>query len=118
MEMRKFFIRPFIPEKIHALHELSMNLWSYWDKDAGKLFRRLDPQLFRATHHNAVELLCRLSTARLEEMAKDKGFLHDLKEVYDAFKAYMEFESSFSPDNLTAYICTEYGLHESVPIYS
>ena len=42
MEMRKFFIRPFIPEKIHALHELSMNLWSYWDKDAGKLFRRLD----------------------------------------------------------------------------
>ncbi|MFH1653225.1 MAG: alpha-glucan family phosphorylase [Pseudomonadota bacterium] len=127
MDVRKFFIRPFIPEKINKLLELAFNVWATWDKDAEKLFHRLDPQLFRSVAHNPVELLYRLTPERLEEVAKDKGFQHELKQVYEKFKTYMEFEGTyksgksektFSKEDTAVYMCMEYGLHESIPLYS
>lgn len=127
MDTRKFFIKPQIPEKLEPLHELAFNMWSCWDRDAERLFHRLDPQMFRKLNHNPVELLYRMDTERLKEVAKDKGFLYELKQVYDKYKRYLEFEGTylsggedkpFTQDDLVVYICTEYGLHESVPTYS
>lgn len=127
MDVRKFFIKPMIPDKISALHDLSFNLWSSWDKDAEKLFHRLDPQLFRNLNHNPVELLYKIEPERLKEVSKDKGFLYELKQVDEKFKRYLSFEGtyvkdgeehSFQQDDVVVYICCEYGLHESVPIYS
>lgn len=127
MDTRKFFIRPQIPAKIAVLEELSQNMWTYWDKDAERLFHRLDPKLFRRLHHNAVELLYKINEERLIEVSKDKGFLYELKQINDRFKNYMEFEGTytdegrdvqFNKDDLIAYTCMEYGLHESLPFYS
>lgn len=127
MDIRKFYIKPNIPEKISALNDLAFNMWSCWDKDAEKLFHRLDPKLFRNLNHNPVELLYRVSTQRLQEAAKDKGFLHELKHVREKYDDYMSYEGvnvvgesevAFSPDDIVAYTCMEYGLHESVPTYS
>jgi starch phosphorylase len=127
MDVRKFFIKPLIPENLLPLQELAFNMWSCWEKDAEKLFHRLDPQLFRELNHNPVELLYRLSPQRLAEAAKNRGFLYELGEVYERFQGYLNFKGSyatggedapFSRDNVIAYICTEYGLHESLPVYS
>lgn len=127
MDVRKFFIRPQIPEKIHALHDLAFNVWTCWDKDSEKLFHRLDPQLFRQLNHNPVEFLYKLNPDRLKEAAKDKGFLYELQHVTEKFKSYMGYEGTylengeekqFNKDDVVAYICTEYGLHESIPLYS
>lgn len=127
MDVRKFFIKPAIPEKISRLQDLAFNLWSCWDKDAERLFHRLDPQLFRKLNHNPIELLYNLPAERLDEMAGDEGFLYELNQAYDKFQRYMRFEGSyvasgedrlFSKDDVIAYLCMEYGLHESVPSYS
>lgn len=127
MDTRKFFIRPSIPEKLAPLVELSANMWTCWDKDAEKLFHRLNPQLFRKLNHNPTELLYKLEPERLNEAARDKGFLYEMKQVYDKYQSYMTFEGTytvggeekkFSEDNLVVYTCMEYGIHESLPIYS
>lgn len=127
MDIRKFFIKPVIPERIKSLNEIAFNVWSCWDMDAQRLFHRIEPQLFRKLSHSPVELLYRLDPALLEEAAKDEGFLYELDRVYDKFKRYMKFEGSyvqsgkskpFSTDDVVAYICMEYGLHESIPAYS
>lgn len=127
MDVRDFFIRPYMPEKIGKLQDLAFNLWSYWDKEAERLFHRINPKLFRKLNHNPIELLYKLSSEKLEELAKDKGFLHEFKRVYEKFENYMNYEGtyesegsnlSFQSDDIVAYICMEYGLHESIPLYS
>jgi starch phosphorylase len=127
MDVRRFFIKPQIPEKLAALEVIAENMWAYWDKDAERLFHRLDPQLFRKLNHNSVELLYRINADRLKEAAKDKGFLYELKRVFEKFKNYMSYEGTymsrseerpFSKDDLVMYSCMEYGLHESLPFYS
>lgn len=127
MDIRRFFIKPQIPSKLNELEILSQNIWAFWDKDAEKLFHRLDPKLFRHLNHNPVELLFRMDSKRLNEASKDKGFLNELRRVYDKFDSYMGFEGTyaygeedkpFSPDDTIVYTCMEYGLHESLPFYS
>ncbi|MBI4212316.1 MAG: alpha-glucan family phosphorylase [Deltaproteobacteria bacterium] len=121
--MRKFFIKPEIPPALERLHEMAFNIWSCWDVDAQRLFHRLDPVRFREVNHNPVELLYTLSSQTLDKAASDKGYLYELEKVYDKYKAYMAYEhvpqkGDAAYDFLVAYICMEYGLHESFPIYS
>ena len=127
MDVRRFFIKPALPNEIKALEVLAQNMWATWDRDAERLFHRLDPALFRALNHNPVELLYRIDPKRLKEVAKDKGFLFELKQVEEKFKHYISFEGTFVEDGvektfseseLVAYTCMEYGLHESLPCYS
>src|SRR3989338_2864031 len=125
MDIRRFFIKPAIPEKIKGLNDLAFNVWSCWDQDAQKLFHRIDPKLFREAYHNPVGILYHLSPEQLKDLSQDKGFLHELKRVEDKFKEYLAFEGtylegekSFSREHGIAYLCMEYGLHESIPIYS
>ncbi len=122
-----FYVNPSIPEKIKKLHELSYNLWSTWDKSALNLFNRIDPILYRKVNHNPVELLHLISDDRLHELSNDQGFLNELDSVYTSFKKYMKWKGSYKKDkqnlsndknDLIAYFSMEYGLHESIPIYS
>jgi starch phosphorylase len=88
----------------------------------------MDPILYSKFEHNPVELLTKISNSRLEELSKDAGFLYELQQVYASFKDYLNFnETSYiyknkkwvgDHDKKCAYLCLEYGLHESIPIYS
>ncbi|HQH79845.1 MAG TPA: alpha-glucan family phosphorylase [bacterium] len=127
MDVRKFFIKPQIPERLKPLEALAHNIWAFWDKDAEKLFHRLDPQLYRKVAHNPVEFLYRLDEEKILAAAKDRGFLYELGRVSEKFKNYLEFdgtyvkdgvEKTFSPDDIVLYSCMEYGLHESLAFYS
>src|SRR5438045_7319103 len=69
-----------LPERIRSLVDLSQNLWWSWQLDARELFHRIDHRLWEATRHNAVEFLRQVDPERLEQRAKDPGFL----ERYDA----------------------------------
>jgi starch phosphorylase len=114
-------VKPRIPEKISRLMTLSYNLWSTWDTDAGSLFRRIDPVLYRKCDHNPVKLLHVVSRNRLEELAEDNGFMFEIDKVWNKFEEYLRFSpSGNSPfnGNKIAYFSMEYGLHESLPVYS
>src|SRR5690554_1885155 len=123
-----FYVNPRIPVKLEKLHKLSYNLWSTWDKQAIKLFNRIDPIIYRQCAHNPVMLLHRISPKSLEELAHDDGFISELERVWTGFNNYLSYKGyytdsdgrkqKFGADDHIAYLSMEYGLHESLPIYS
>jgi len=128
LKLNKLYVKPKLPAKLVPLTELSQNLWSTWDMDAYRLFSRIDPNLFRKYNHNPVNLLQGISQSRLEELAHNKGFLFEMRSVHKKFKSYLGYTGNYTnaegkmqdfPENMKiAYFSMEFGLHESLPIYS
>jgi starch phosphorylase len=117
--------RTALPARIGRLWEFATNLSWTWDRDARAVFRRIDIQLWRRTRHNPVDLLLRISPDRLEKLAENPEFLAR----YDSVSATVNVEAGAEgtwfvrnypelADRPIAYFCAEFGLHESVPIYS
>ena len=116
---------PELPPRIGRLWEFAHDLSWTWDRDARAAFQRVDRRLWRQTKHNPVELLLRVSAERLEALTADEEFLAR----YDAVSATKDREAGADDtwfvtnfpelrDRPIAYFCAEFGLHESVPIYS
>jgi len=116
---------PPLPERITGLWAIATNLSWSWSRPARALFRAIDPPLWSLTRHNPIALLRRVDRARLAACAQDPAFLR----LYDAAReaaardavpeptwfanAYPQFAA-----RPIAYFCAEFGLHNSVPIYS
>lgn len=117
-------VRPVIPQALARLEELAGNLLYSWDRRARGLFLRIDPGLWEECEHNPTVFLRRVPQERFEALAEDPDFLQDYNAVLSAFDQYRETTASCSvegidPDNdLIAYFCMEYGLHESLRLYS
>ena len=124
MHVRKFTILPRLPDRLAALERIAMNLWWTWNPDAIALFRRLDEDLFSTTAHNPVKMLGVIDQDRLEAFADDGGFLAHMDRVDATLYSYMETKTWFSEEHpegqgtRLAYFSAEFGLHESLPIYS
>ncbi len=116
-----FDVAPLIPAEISFLDTLSRNMWWCWNQDAQELFRRISPELWQDTHLNPRQLLMHVPQDTLRALAGDEGFLRHLKEVKQRFdaEAVPSFYPSQSGDGeCICYFSLEYGLHESVRIYS
>ena len=115
---------PILPERIGRLYELASNLWWSWHEDGRQVFRSLDYALWRISGHNPVKLLGGVSQQNLEALAENKGFLCQLRRAEGRLNSYLEgatwFEKVTSESNkpLIAYFSAEFGIHESLPIYS
>src|ERR1700741_2031024 len=85
---------------------------------------RLHPALWDAVGHSPKALLKRIDEQRLLDAAADPAFLDSLTRVlagFDAYHAEPPFKQNsggFRPDDLVAYFCAEFGVHESLPTYS
>ena len=114
-------VKPRIPETLQGIKDLSENLWFVWDHDARELFRRMDPELWDETRRNPVELLSRLSQKRLEDLARDEGFLAQMARVRQEFDRYMSEKADFSVFGggkqpfLVAYLRRNVGLETVFP---
>ena len=117
-------VNPKIPKRLARLEELAGNLWYSWDRPTRAIFARLNPALWDAVGHNPKAMLKRIDEQRLIDAASDPAFLDSLTRVLAAFDAYHAeppFRSSaggFKGDELVAYFCAEFGVHESLPMYS
>ena len=109
-------VAPSIPGSISFLEELGRNLWWCWNADAIELFRRINPKLWHESGLNPLQFLRLVSQERLEMLAIDDGFLKQLNDV----KARFVKEAVNADDNKTGicYFSLEYGIHESVRLYS
>jgi glycogen phosphorylase len=122
--IRTFQVFPDLPAALVPLQELAKNLWWTWNPDAADLFRRLDRDLWNQTNHNPVKLLGVLSPAQLTEAATDAGYLAQLNRVYAHFQRDLSEPTWFEKNHAdlkstcVAYFSAEFGLHESLPIYS
>lgn len=116
---------PKLPPRLSRLDQLAYNLWWSWNPEARRLYSAVDPALWEYVYHNPVKFLRRVDPGTLERAASDDAFLSRYKTVMAAFDAYMRPESTWFegtyPDlagHTIAYFSAEFGLHESLPIYS
>ena len=109
---------------ISALKELTKNLWWSWDTEAKQIFEELSPLLWERNNHNPVELLRHISNDGL--VARCTGeFGSKIDRAYARFSAYLNEKETWAAKNTpelvkdpVAYFSAEFGIHESVRIYS
>jgi len=117
-------IRPKLPQRLQRLEELANNLWYSWDRPTRSLFARLDRALWQTIGHSPRAFLRNVDQKRLEEAAEDPVFLASFHRALSAYDSYHEpptrgeQTAQLQRDDVVAYFCAEFGLHESLPIYS
>jgi starch phosphorylase len=122
--LHKFTVVPSLADELVALQRVAYNLWWSWEPDAINLFRRLDAELWQATRHNPVEMLGILQQTTLESLKSDEGFMAHLRMVDEKLSDYLAEKTWFqktcngSSQMKVAYFSMEFGLHESLPVYS
>jgi starch phosphorylase len=126
LKSRMFRVVPRIPDRLGDMKKIAGNTQWSWNKNAIGLFRSIDPDLWEKTRHNPTLLLGRISQSRLNELSEDPVFLSALDEVsadMDEYLAQPTWFSKHHPDvvenkQVIGYFSAEFGLHESLPIYS
>jgi len=119
-----FTVSPILPKKLEGLRELAYNLWWTWNSDARDLFSRLDMDLWEETRHNPVALLSRIKQEVLDIRAQDDSYVYQLQKVLDKFRQSLTIPNWFQKTgkfnhNLNiAYFSMEYGITESLAVYS
>ncbi|MBI5208157.1 MAG: alpha-glucan family phosphorylase [Candidatus Firestonebacteria bacterium] len=120
-----FRVVPLLPDKIKTLNEFIYNLYWTWDHEALDLFSRIDHDLWNEVNHNPVLLLSKINQKRLEELSEDEGFTSHLERILANFNWYCREKTWFGklygekyPNLVIAYFSAEFGITESIPIYS
>ena len=118
-------VNPQLPKRIEKLSDVANNLWWSWNTEYLKLFKKIDRDLWETVNKNPVKFLKQVSQEKLEEVSKNTSFLKEYDKIIENFENYMKSKNTwFSnkyPDNkndLIAYFSAEYGLDETIPIYS
>ncbi len=121
----KITVKPQLPKSINRLDEIANNLWWSWNSEYLRLLKKIDRDLWETVEKNPVKFLKRVSQERLEMSAKDSSFVKEYEKVLKNYEDYMSSKDTwFSkkyPENkndLIAYFSAEYGLDETIPIYS
>ena len=104
---------------------LARNLWWSWHPEVTNLFRELDPVRFRQLDHNPIALLSEFTPERLEARAAELVLYSRINQAYRRLKEYLAAENTWSNVHAgvlgskpVVYFSAEFGIHESVPIYS
>lgn len=110
---------------VPELRELARNLWWTWQPNVIALFRDLDPVLWRKVNHNPFAFLSAISQEALEKQAFELASesrvsyaVHRLHEYLRREQSWSDTASSPLRARPVAYFSAEFGLHESIPIYS
>jgi starch phosphorylase len=118
-------LRQFVAPAHQKLRLLAQNLWWSWDPATSDLFRELDPVLWRELNHNPIALLERLPIERLEQRAADLVLHGRINNAYRRLQEYLGTDRTWGARHggvlwarPVAYFSAEFGLHESLPIYS
>ena len=115
------FIAP-LQERLWAL---ARNLWWSWDHNSSSLFLDLDPARWSELNHNPIALLSELPLAKLETRAAELMLHSRVNYAYRRMLEYLEADRTWGARHAgvlrphpVAYFSAEFGLHESLPVYS
>jgi starch phosphorylase len=110
---------------VHKLQELAQNLWWSWQPEMSGLFRNLEPDLWRAVHHNPVALLHRMDPAEIDRRVHDLELQTRINHAHRLLEQYLRGTEVWGLTRAgallahpVAYFSAEFGLHQSLPIYS
>ena len=122
--IRRFTVRPVLPEPLRLLGDLATNLRWSWHPETQDVFAAIDDELWTASGRDPVKTLGAVSTARLEELAADKRFLRRLELAHADLEQYLTGERWFQKKagadapKAIAYFSPEYGITSVLPQYS
>jgi starch phosphorylase len=116
--LKEFLVRPALPDKLQRMSEIALNLHWSWNHSLRSLFRRLDPVIWKASNHNPIVMLGRVSQATLERAASDPRYLALYRRACETHDAYLAAISTQPSGMLVGYFSMEYGLLDCMPIYS
>jgi starch phosphorylase len=115
----------FIAPSQERLWALARNLWWSWDNDSSNLFRDLDPVRWRQLNHNPIALLSEIPLSGIERRAKELVLHGRINYAYRRQQEYLNADQTWGAAHAgilrprpVAYFSAEFGLHESIPIYS
>ncbi len=105
---------------------VARNLWWSWHPEVVNLFRDLDPVRWRQVDHNPIALLTKMTPDQLAERASEMVLYTRINQAHRRLKEYLNNtqttwgarESGVLGSKPVAYFSAEFGIHESVPIYS
>ena len=115
----------FVAPAHRRLSTIAQNLWWSWDPDMTTLFRELDPAMWRGLDSNPVALLRQMPIDKLEERASELALHSRINYGYRRMQEYLGSKSTWGARHAgvlwarpVAYFSAEFGIHESLPIYS
>ncbi|HEV2276216.1 MAG TPA: alpha-glucan family phosphorylase [Acidobacteriaceae bacterium] len=115
----------FIAPAQERLWSLARNLWWSWDQDTNSLFLDLNPALWKSTNHNPVALLAEMPLSAIERRASELVLHSRINYAYRRQREYLSQDRTWGATHAgvlrprpVAYFSAEFGLHESLPIYS
>ncbi len=115
-----------LPETLEALERISWNYWWSWSGDGAALFRDLDPQLWEECEHNPRRMLKETPAFNLMRMATEPLYIERVRRLAESFDAYTSATHTWATKHAgeitcthpVAYFCAEFGIHNSLPLYS
>ena len=115
---RNIQVQPNLSGKFKGLEEMSYNLWWCWNYEAEEMWQTIgEDGLWDKSGQNPVQLMRMVDLNRLSELENDSEFIAKYEKVYSDFKAYMD-EKKNAKGPSVAYFCMEYGIHDSLKIFS
>jgi len=115
----------FIGPAQERLWSLARNLWWSWDQDCVALFRDLNPTRWRQLNQNPISLLSEIPLGEIERRATELVLHSRINYCYRRQQEYLNGDRTWGAANAgvlrprpVAYFSAEFGLHESLPIYS
>ncbi len=119
-------IAPVLPTELQPLNDLAKNLRWSWRPEAQELFAEADPQTWEASGGNPIRVLAGLSASRARELANDTDFLRRMHDEVEDLERYLAsprwYENAATDagdnDTLVAYFSMEFGITQSLPVYS
>ncbi len=118
-------VNPQLPKRINRLNEIANNLWWAWNTEFLRLLKTMDGDLWEKCDKNPVKFLKHISQEKLEEAENNAQFVKDYDKIVENFDSYMASRNTWFaqkyPENkndLIAYFSAEYGLDQTIAIYS
>jgi len=118
-------LRQFVAPSHEKLWALARNLWWSWDDETTGIFRALDPGKWREVDHNPIALLQGMTVDQIEQRASQLVLHGRINYAHRRLQEYLASTDTWGSHNAgvlgarpVAYFSAEFGLHESIPIYS
>lgn len=109
----------------HKCMSLAQNLWWCWHPEVANIFRDIDPIRWRQLDHNPIALLREFTPERLSIRASEMVLHSRVNYAYRRLQEYLDGQNTWASTQAgvlgakpVAYFSAEFGLHESIPIYS
>ncbi len=124
--IRRFTVRPVLPQALAALGDLAGNLRWSWHPETQDVFEHVDAELWEATGRDPVKLLGAVGSARLQALASDTDFLRRLHAAREDLEQYLTGDrwyqrrqaSGEAVPRAIAYFSPEFGIAAVLPQYS